>query len=58
LKAKLAELEVVLEVGPLVIEVLGGVVSADAPRAVTPMEAISRTAATQMKNVMRERAAR
>jgi hypothetical protein len=49
---------VVLEAGPLVIEVLGGVVSGGAPRAVAARETVSGTAAAQVRNVTRESAVR
>jgi hypothetical protein len=57
LKMKLAALAVVLEAGPLVIEVLGGVVSRakaeDVPRA-----AINRIATLQVKHAENEQIAR
>jgi hypothetical protein len=57
LKVKLAVLAVVFEAGPLVIEVLGGVVSR--PKAEDVLSAaISKIAALEMKSAENEQAAR
>jgi hypothetical protein len=60
LKEKMAEVAVVVGGGPRTMEVLGGVVSAGAPRAVAPTASeMKNTVATHpMKNMVREQAAR
>jgi hypothetical protein len=58
LKVKLAEVELVLAAGPLVIEVFGGVVSAGAASAIAANEAIRKIAVPQVNSAVIERAAR
>jgi hypothetical protein len=57
LKEKMAEVAVVVEDGPRTMEVFGGVVSPDAPRAFVPSETSSSIAAPPMKSMVRKRVA-